>query len=188
MTLIRAKTWIFRTQAIAFGTLSAFGLVFGPLFLIGYIKPAHGGSGVGAGVALTISGVIFAPILALALFNIYARRKPLIALVEGGIEINSIGASALDGVPFIPGYVRVAWSIVTGQGFRSQMLRIPLNSLTDASIQGFSMARVLAIRFTQASDKSKHVIHELHFPEHVFCQPIDTVAAAIRSYIHAKRE
>ena len=73
--------------------------------------------------------VPFLLVFALAAYEIFARRRPLLRLCREGIEIVQIGESSLDGFPLIPGLIRVAWLILSTQGFRHPAIRIPWRSV-----------------------------------------------------------
>src|SRR4051812_12790295 len=73
-----ARTWIFVVQALIFGGLASFSLVFGPLFLFGFMKKANGMPGTDAGIALTALSVPFLLVFALAVYHLSARRRPLL--------------------------------------------------------------------------------------------------------------
>src|SRR5947199_5229803 len=96
-TEFMARTWLFIVQALIFGGLASFSLVFGPLFLFGFMKKANGVSATDAGIALTALSVPFLLVFALAVYNLSARRRPLLRLCREGIEFVEIGASSLDG-------------------------------------------------------------------------------------------
>ncbi len=178
-TAFKAKTWIFWAQAIVFGVLGAFAMTMGPLLLMSVIVPAHGGSDDGAGIALSIFGVIFLAVFMLAIFNIAARKKPIILLVDGAVEVNLVGTSTLDGIPLVPGFGRVAWSIISGQGFRRSTIRVPCDRVTDVAVRGLPMGKVLILQFEEVTDDGDYVLHEVRIGAAALRQKIDSVAEAI---------
>src|SRR3954465_2957401 len=107
-TRFTGKTWIFYAQALIWGGIGTFGLIFGPLFLFGFMNKANGAPATDAGIGLTVVSVPLLMLSDLAVYNIRARRRPLLRLCREGIEIMEIGRSSLDGIPLIPGMIRVA--------------------------------------------------------------------------------
>ena len=79
-TQFKAKTWIFVTQVLLFGGLAVFCMVLGPLFLFGLMNDAKGAPATDAGITLSVMIVPFLLIFALAMFNLRARRRPLLRL------------------------------------------------------------------------------------------------------------
>jgi len=184
----KGKTWIFFVQAIVFGVLATFALILGPLSLFEIIKDVRGQPATDAGVALTIMRVPFLLVFALAVFNIAARRRPLLRICREGLEINMIGSSSLDGTPLIPVIVRVAWLILSFQSFKAHTLRAPWQSLHHAEVLGPPMAQTLTIigamfrvvdqQCTEATPAADH----LTFPEASFRVPLGQIADAINEY------
>lgn len=158
----------------------------GPLFLLGIMKSADGRPTQGAGIALTIFGCLFIPVALMAWSNILARRKPLIKLCKEGIAVNIIGASDMDGVPLIPGIVRVAWLIATGQGFRQQAAFMNWQSLMHLEVTGLSMVKSLrifgAFVIPGAKGQEGRTIQRLTFRDAEFKTSPENVAAAIEYY------
>ena len=187
-TRFTGKTWIFVAQSVIFGALAGISLLLGPLFLFGIMKDASGKSAVDADIALTIMSVPFLLVTALAVFNILARRRPIVSICREGVQVNLIGSSSLDGVPLLPSLIRVAWLILSFQGFKQQLLIAPWHSLHHARISGLQMAR----RFTIVGSffpvarggigPAAPVATEVAFPEVAFDAPLDQVAAAINVY------
>lgn len=181
------KTWIYYAQALVATGLDIMCLSMGPMFLLGIMKNAQNKPVPEAGIALTIFGVILLPVALLAWFNILARRKPLIKLCKQGIAVNVIGASDADGVRLIPGVVRVAWLIVTGQGFRSQAAMMNWPALTHVEVKGVSVVKSLHIygAFTMPGAKkgeAERTVQRLSFRDAEFRTSPDKVAEAIEYY------
>lgn len=192
-TQFRGKTWIFFAQAIIFGQFAVFALVLGPLFLTGAMKRADGRPATDAGIPLTVMGTIFAAVTALAVFNIVARRRPLVRLCREGIVVNRIGVSSLDGVPAIPGFgramalLRVAWLVVSLQGFRQQLVYSPWESFRAAQVSGLTMQRRLTIfasffRPPNEEEWPEHLGKWITFEEVAFAVPLDHVAHSVTMY------
>jgi hypothetical protein len=183
-TGFRGKTWIYVAQAAVFGPLGVFSLVMGPLFLFGGMKKADGTPATDAGIALSILSVPLMLLFALAMFNIRARRLPLLRLFREGLEIVLIGTSSLDEFP-LPGLVRVAWSILSTQGFRRQVFRLPWECVRGARVSGLPMNRLLSI-LTAPALASEHddataepPCDAIVLPEVMFKTPLHEIAQAI---------
>ncbi len=182
------KTWIFYAQAYIFGGFGFFGLVLGPLFLFGVMKDAQGRPATDAGVGLTITSVLLLLVFALAVFNIVARRRPMLAVCREGLAVNMIGSSSLDGVPLIPSMIRVAWLVVSRQGFKQQVILVPWQSLHHADISGLPMARVLTIvgPIYRASDQAFNnaipLANQVVIREVAFDDPLEEIAEMINLY------
>ena len=171
----RGKTWIFWAQLLGCGGLGLFGVVFGPLFWTGTLTDANGEVRPQAGPPLTIIGLCLLTVAVLAAFNIVGRIRPIIRCYREGIECNLVGATSLDGVPLVPGLVRVAWTILSLQGFRSQRVRTSWTEFHGAQVSGTPMACVLSLNGSFANLKTCRVTHGVAFkqvaltdhPEHV---------------------
>jgi hypothetical protein len=133
---IYGKRWYFIVASLLLGSLAAFSLIMGPLFLLGVAKRVDGSEAFDAGIALTIFGCVMLPIAFLAAYNAWVRRKPVITVDSEGIAIWLIGASSLDGVPLLPGWIRTLWSVFSGQGFRKQMGWIPWERFHNVAVVG----------------------------------------------------
>lgn len=187
-TVFYAKTWYIHVVAIVFTMLTLFCATFGPLFLFDIMKRADGKPGMEAGVAMSIMAVPMCLIALLGWFNVYARRKPLLRICEEGIEINIIGASSLDGVPLIPTLIRVAWLILSLQGFKKQIGWIPWDLFRAVSIGGLPMARTLVIDATIAyptfrgNELTAKVGENVAFRDVDFRVQLDTVASSILAF------
>jgi hypothetical protein len=186
-TRFTGKTWIFVAQAFVFGGFALFTLMLGPLFLFEIMKDARGQPARDAGVVLTIMSIPMLLVFALAVFNIVARRRPLICLHREGLAINIIGSSSLDGIPLIPGMIRVAWLILSLQGFKQQMLFMPWQSFVGIQISGLPMARRLTIAGSMFRSTDGQIVHsaavanQVTFPEVAFDSPLDLIAASIKA-------
>ncbi len=123
-------------------------------------------------------------------FNVYARLKPLLRICEEGLEINIIGASSLDGVPLIPNLIRVAWSIVSLQGFKKQIGWIPWEMFRDVQVSGSPMMRSLVIIGTVAyptfrgDDLNAKIGDSISvaFRDADFQDSLDAIASTIRAF------
>lgn len=189
----RGKSWISVAMAIMFGLLAVFCLVMGPLFLTGALKSANGRRGTDAGIALSIFGVVFSLVAALALYRLMALRRPLVHLCREGIVIRLIGASSLDGLPELPVFgeglvwLQLAWAIVSLQGFKQQIVYASWETFRDAQVWGLAMQRKLTVfaLFFRPSNTERRpgvVFDQIEFQEVAFAGSLDEVARAITIY------
>jgi hypothetical protein len=131
--------------------------------------------------------VPFLLLVVLAAYNIWARREPMLSLYRQGIVIVQIGASSLDGIPLIPVFVRVAWLIISTQGFRRKLVGIPWEFYQDARVSGPPMAHRLTIvsRSPLASEEDLPAgcisAKEVLLDEASFVEPMNQIADAIQS-------
>jgi hypothetical protein len=186
-TRFMARTWIFRAQALVFGGLAAFSLVLGPLFVLGLMHDANGRPAADAGIALSAMSLPMLLVFALALYNLRSRRWPILRLCREGIEIVEIGASSLDRIPSLPGLVRVAWLILSTQGFRKRVARVPWRDFGDVWVSGPPMSRRLTIVTSPDSASAEGLpapspsVGHVVLPEVTFADPLDQIAEAIMS-------
>ena len=143
-----AISWHLYVAAIVFTILAMFCATLGPLFLFDVMKTADGKPGTEAGVAMSIITIPMALVALLGWFSVYVRLKPLLRICEEELEINVIGASNLDGVPLIPNLVRIAWLILSLQGFKTQIGWIPWETFRSVEVKGLRMIRSLVIDAT----------------------------------------
>jgi hypothetical protein len=71
-------------------------------------------------------------VFALVAYQLRARRRPLLRLWREGIEIVQVGTSSLDRIPLIPAFIRLACLIVSTQGLRKRVVRVPSKYFRDA--------------------------------------------------------
>jgi hypothetical protein len=180
----RAKTWIYRAEFILFTLLAAFALSFGPLFWTGRLRDIHDQPRPETGLILVIVGIACGGAAALAGFNVAARRKPLLVCYREGVQAHLIGITSLDNVPFVPLVVRGAFAIVSLQGFRVQLGRIPWEVFERAEVSGFPMHYVLTLYGRVINPAAGQIITNLSFaqvdlidPPHVLADAINAIAA-----------
>ena len=183
-----AKSWYLYVGAIVFTMLALFCAIFGPLFLFDIMKRADGKPGTDAGGAMSIMAVPMFLIALLGWFNVYARRKPLLRICEEGMEINVIGASSLDGTPLIPNLVRVAWLILSLQGFKKQIGWIPWETLRNIEVVGLPMKRSLLIEATIAypafrgDAMTARIGDSIAFRDAEFQEPLEVLVSTIQEF------
>ena len=161
----RGKTWIYWAQLIICSGMGSFSILFGSLFWTGAMKDANGEVRPDAGPPMVIIGCVLVAVGVLALFNILGRIAPIVRCYRDGIECNLVGATSLEGIPLIPGMFRVAWAILSLQGFRSQRVRILWSQFAGAHVGGFPMAYVLTLSGTVTNVKTGRVTHAVAFKQ-----------------------
>lgn len=187
-TVFCAKSWFHYVAASIFTMLALFCAIFGPLFLFDIIKRADGKPGTEAGVALSIMAVPLCLVALLGWFNVLARRRPLLRICREGIEINVIGSSSLDGVPLIPTWIRVAWLVLSMQGFKRQIGWVRWEMLRGVQVKGMPTMRTLMIDGTIAyptvdgDQVSAQIGNHIAFRDAEFRDPLERIALAIQAF------
>lgn len=161
----RGKTWIYWAQMIGCGGLGLFSVIFGALFWTGTMTDANGEVRPQAGPPMVIIGCCLLAVAVLAVFNIVGRIPPIVRCFREGIECNLVGATSLDGVPLVPGLVRVAWTILSLQGFRSQRLRVVWTEFGGAQVGGIPMAYVLSLNGAFTNLRTGQTTNEIVFKQ-----------------------
>jgi len=185
-----ARSWYIYVTSIVFTTLALFCVIFGPLFLFDIVKRADGKPGTDGGVALSIMAIPMVLIALLGWFNVYARFKPLLRICNEGLEINVIGASSLDGALLIPPLVRVAWLILSLQGFKKQIGWIPWTTFRNVEVAGLPMMRSLVINATIAYPTFRgevltaQIADSVAFRDAEFQDSLDSITTAIQTIYH----
>lgn len=161
--------------------------VLGPLFLFGIMKRADGKPGTEAGIAISVIAVPMILVALLGWFNVYARFKPLLRICNEGLEINIIGASSLDGVPLIPNLFRVAWLVLSLQGFKKQIGWIPWEMFRRVEVVGLPMMRSLVIDATivypnfHGDQLTARIGNGVTFRDAELQETLDVIAATIQA-------
>lgn len=187
-TIFYSKRWYIFVLAMVSTFFAIMGAIFGPVFLFDMIKRADGKSGREAGISLSIFAVLFSLFALVGWFRVYASSKPLLRIFKDGLEINVIGASSLDGVMFIPGWIRIALLIVSLQGFKKQIGWIPWESLRNVQLEGLPMLRSLVIDATivypsfKGDTQSATVGEKIVYCDAEFKDPLESVFRTIQMY------
>lgn len=187
-TVFYAKTWYHVASALVFTVIGTVSVILGPLFLLDVLKRADGKPGTEAGIALSIIGSFMILVALLGWFNVYARRTPLLRICREGMLINIIGASSLDNVPLVPSILRVAWLILSLQGFKKQVGMIPWESFEAAQATGLPMMRSLVIVakivYPNRRDQAGKSLQDTRivFRDAEFRDSLDKVAASIDAF------
>jgi hypothetical protein len=182
------KRWYIFLFAMFFTMMAIFCAILGPMSLLDLIKRADGKSGREAGIALSIFALPFSLLALLGWFRVYASFHPLLRICNDGLEINVIGASSLDGVPFIPSWIRVALLVVSLQGFKKQIGWIPWDSLRNVELTGLPMLRALTIEAAilypsiKGDTVSASLGDKIVFCDAEFKDPLESVYKTILMY------
>jgi hypothetical protein len=185
------KTWIFVAQAIIFGGLGLFSLPMGMLFLFGNLKRVNGAPATDAGIALTLISFPLLLLFALAVFNVWARRHPVLTLSPEGIEIVRIGWIAPQWARVIPVRMRLAWSIISMRGFRRTVFHVPWWHSPHAHVSGPPMQCLLTIDAwipapSADAESPEFFPYQIVLPQVDFVTPLGPIAAAINAYADAR--
>lgn len=161
----RGKTWIFWAQLIVSGYLGIMAVIVGTYVWSGNVRNYKGETLSELAIPSILFGVCMLVVAALAAFNIVGRFRPIIRCYREGIECNLVGATSLDGVPFLPGLYRVAWAILSLQGFRSQRVRIIWEDFVGAKVAGIPMMYLLILNGTVTNAKTGLVSNSIAFKQ-----------------------
>lgn len=143
-------------------------LIVGWLFWFGGMRDALGELRPDSGRIPFIFGLCFLPVAAEKMFSVAARMRPLIRCYREGIELRIIGRSALDGIPFVPFPLRIAWPVLSLSGFRSQRMRLRWSDFREARVSGFAMAYVLTCYGLATDVKTGKVTSSVSYPQVAF--------------------
>jgi hypothetical protein len=184
------KTWLYRIGAFLSALLAFICVLIAILFLSGISQPANGIPG---GVAGIRSLFVAAPIFLfgfLLWFHVLARRRPLLRICHEGLEVNVVGRGSLDHVPGIPTSIKLAWLVLSMQGFRKQIGWIPWESYRGVSVSGLPAFRKLTIHGTVAfprfrGDKIEAtVVDHILFHGSEYRDSLEDIAKAIETTFH----
>jgi hypothetical protein len=187
-TVFFAKTWYRYVGAIVATGLTLFGLVVGPLALFGIMKRVDGRPATDGGIALSILAILLSPVALLGWLNILAYRKPLLRICREGIELNVIGSSSLDGVLLVPPIIRIAWLVLSLQGFKRQIGWIPWSLLRGVEVRGMPMLQSMVIDATivypsvAGEQLTAKIGDSIAFGDAEFLEPLDEIVSAIRIF------
>lgn len=163
-----AKLWIHWVYLLLFGSASLVLLVGGWLFWFKGMRDAVGELRPDFGRIMFIFGLCFLPVAAEKMFGVAARMRPLIRCYREGIEFRIIGRSTLDGLPFVPFPLRIAWPVLSLSGFRSHRMRLLWSDFRDARVSGFAMAYVLTCYGLATDVKTGKVTSSVSYPQVAF--------------------
>ncbi len=182
----KTKMWHRYPVAYVFSLLAIVNILLGPLYLTGILKPADGRPGQQAGIFLTCLAVPFTATAVLMWSQLLAFRRPLIRIYDDGIEVNFVGPTQLDNTPLIHPLMRIAWSVLSGQGFKQRIGWIPWEHFAGAQIVGPPMMRCIILHgnifFTTVDGDraTEPMATSVTMRDADFCVPLEVVAEALR--------
>jgi hypothetical protein len=135
----RAKTWIYTAAFLITGFLGLFGLVMGALFGTRTLTDANGDPRPLAAIPLLSVGLFLSAAAAMNLYQIIARRIPIISCYRDAVVCNIVGGSTIPGFRYLPRIVRMVLAIVTGHGFRRIEYWISWERLSGVRVRGMPM-------------------------------------------------
>jgi hypothetical protein len=177
-----SRVWIHYVQAFIFGGLAAFGLILGPLFYCGVIRPADGRPGTDAAIPLCVVGAILLIPFSLAVFGILSNRRPMLGIYREGLTFHIARRSALDEIPLVPGLIRVAWSFVSLSGFRTQWYIMPWEFFDSVMVTGLPMVRRMSVSGHAFPCGGGSLVGEMTFAQVAFTTPLDQIAGTIQAF------
>ncbi len=161
------KTWLYRTGAFLSALLACICVFIAVLFLCGIWTPANRIPGTVAAFRLLLVAMPISFFAILFWFHVLARRRPLLRICDEGLEVNIIGRGSLDHVPGIPTSIKLAWLVVSMQGFRKQIGWVPWGSFRGAKVSGKPLMRTLTIHGTVAFPRFRGDKIEAKVGDHV---------------------
>ena len=144
------KTWLYRIGAFLSALLACICVLIAILFVSGISAPANGIPGGVAAFRLLLVAMFIFFFAILFWFHVLARRRPLLRICQEGLEVNIVGRGSLDHVPGIPTSIKLAWLVLSMQGFRKQIGWVPWESFRGVSVSGIPTMKTLTIQGTVA--------------------------------------
>jgi len=175
------KTWMIWAVLIVSGTLGLFSVVFGLLFWTETMTDANGVVRPRAGPPMMITGSCLLAVAAMALANVVALMMPVIRCYREGVECKLVGANSLDGFSGIPNSVRIAWKVLSLEGFQSRRLRIQWPDFRGARVFGGRMAHTLRIDGNATDLKTGRARNGVSFPQSALKTPPQQIADALQA-------
>jgi hypothetical protein len=177
----RARLWISWAHLIIFGGLGVFAMTFGVLMWTGrfrniYDEPVREG-----GPPCFFTGVGMTTFAGLAFYNIIASSGALIGCFREGIQCKLVARTELDSVPLVPGMLRIAFAIVTGQGFRMRFVRYRWEHFAGAHVTGGVGTRNLMLDGAGLLDNGKPT-GGLVFPQVQLRDDVEEIAAWLNAW------
>ncbi len=180
------KTWIYWAQLLVLGPMSFTCIVSAVAVLTGHLETLSGQDAV-AVTAMSVGGTLLLIPVATASFNVIARRQPLLELFDHHLLIRIVGGTSLDGAWWVPGWLRFAWGVASGQAFRTQNLTVPFERLLDVKEVGSPMARHLVIQFEAVAERGELVSMMVSLPQHELKVPPRIIAMHLRDFCYGSQ-
>ena len=185
------RRWISRAGVVGFGLLSLLYFTSAALCFSAVIKPQNGQDGHATGAILLGAGGLTSYGFASSVARLRRLRQPIIRLSTSGVNIQLLGRSSLDYVPWVPWLLRVIWWIVSLEMFRVEMIHIPWASLRFAEIRENLLLRWIVLGFEQVNDAlglpgvDLHGSGEIAIEQTSLATRVDVCAAAIQFRLEA---
>ena len=178
----RAKSWIYWARLLICALLGGFLFLFGIAAWLGWTRDSSGEPMTEAGPLLTGVGVCVIVVGLLALAKIVGSLAPAIRCYADGIECNLVGATSLDGVRMLPHFIRLAWEVLSLQGFRTRRVRVRWDEFLGAEVRGLPMAYVLALHGSFVNLGTGATYPSVAFQQHLLKDSPHDVARAINLF------
>lgn len=170
-----SRTWTLWVAACLSAILGLGLIVMGIGFWSGSLGDADAQEGTENGPRLTIAGCCMLAWAALGATKIVRRRVPTIRCHREGIECNLVGVTSLDGVPLVPAPIRMAWALLSLQGFRAQRIRILWPQFFSALVAD----GILALHWLPDEGSEEGMFRTVEFKEGLLVDELEEVAASV---------
>ena len=144
------KTWIYQVGALLSALLVILCILIAILFAAGVLEPKGAIRPTVAASRLLLISIPIAFITVLCWSNLLARRRALLRICQEGLEVNIVGRGSLDHVHGLPTSIKLAWLVISMQGFRRQIGWVPWESYRGVVVSGVPTRRTLTIHGTVA--------------------------------------
>jgi hypothetical protein len=144
------KTWIYQVGAFLSALLVGLCILMAILFVAGVVQPKGVVPPNVAASRLLLISIPIAFVTLLCWSNLRARRRPLLRICREGLEVNIVGRGNLERVHTLPTSFKLAWLVMSMQGFRSQIGWVPWESYRASVVSGMPTWRTLTIHGTVA--------------------------------------
>lgn len=176
------KTWIFWAQLVILGPFGLFAVVLGERFWTGAMTDANGNPRPAAGPPMVITGSVLLVVCLMAALHVARRVRPIVRCYRDGIECRLIGETSLDRVPGVPRFVRLAWAILSLQGFGARRVRFAWPQFDRARVGGRLMAGWLALDGSAVDARTGLDAGPVLFAQVAFRVPLQDVAEALNGF------
>ena len=176
------KTWIYWVQAVILGPFGLFAVTFGERFWTGAMTDANGEPRPAAGPSLVIIGSVLLVVCLMAIIHVARRVRPIVRIFRDGIECQIIGETSLDHVPAVPKFVRLAWAILSLQGFGARRVRFAWPQFEAARVGGPWLEQWLALDGSPVDARTGLDGGRILFAQVAFRVPLQAVADALNEF------
>jgi hypothetical protein len=179
----RGKTWIYTANLLIFGFLGSFCIIMGVLFGTKTLTDANGDPRPQAAIPLLILGPVMLLVAGLALYQLIARRIPIISCFREGVVCNMIAPPLFPGLQYFPAGIRLVVMLFSGQGFRRFEYCAPWEAFGGAEIRGTAMSYQILLLGAFRNMKTNHVFGQITLRQVEFKDSPDDIAATINSLV-----